>query len=248
MFPSLCIVYVLYSDSCHRVGIHGRIELCLLISSKRASGVVAYVGAAGSVDASASSTHKVIAISLVNLPGGTPFCTHSGQWFAEAWTNLGDCLNVTNGLARTNGLANANKAGEDHDNGGLDGPNGHLACKAAWKYNTPQPSGASNWFLPTIGQWNLVVKGLMNRNTDIQTSQEAAITHSILSAKVTPSGAEGFPTGANYWTTTEYNGANVWTFYTYQEGSKAVQMEKTSTVSWTRIRPSSPSPVHPTAT
>ena len=27
MFPSLCIVYVLYSDSCHRVGIHGRIEL-----------------------------------------------------------------------------------------------------------------------------------------------------------------------------------------------------------------------------
>ena len=28
MFPSLCIVYVLYSDSCHKVGIHGRIELC----------------------------------------------------------------------------------------------------------------------------------------------------------------------------------------------------------------------------
>jgi len=27
MFPSLCIVYVLYSDSCHRVVIHGRIEL-----------------------------------------------------------------------------------------------------------------------------------------------------------------------------------------------------------------------------
>ncbi len=199
-----------------------------------ASGVVAYVGTAGSVDGTAaSSTHKVIAISLENIPGGTPFCTHSGLWFADAYTNLGNCLNVIDGLGRTSSLAKAT----GHDNGGLDGSNGHLACKAAWKYNTPQPDGASNWFLPTIGQWNLVVKGLMNRNTDIQTSQEAAITHSILSAKVTPSGAAGFPTGANYWTTTEYDGANVWTFYTYQEGSRAVQMEKTSTVSWTRIRP-----------
>lgn len=203
-----------------------------------ASGVVAYVGTAGSVDGTAaSSTHKVIAISLVNLPGGTPFCTHSGLWFSQAYTNLGDCLNVIDGLGRTSGLANSNSAGADHDNGGLDGPNGHLACKAAWKYDKAQPSGASNWFLPTIGQWNLVVKGLMNRNTDIQTSQEAAISHYALNEKLTPCGAEGFPTGANYWTTTEYNGDNVWTFRTYQEGSNAIQMEKTSTVGWTRIRP-----------
>ena len=133
-------------------------------------------------------------------------------------------------------LAMANSAGADHDNGGLDGARGHLACKAVWKYDKAQPVGVSHWFMPTIAQWNLIVKGLMNRNTDIQTSEEAAITCDILSAKITPSGAEGFPTGANYWTCIESDADHVWCFRTFYLGSLAETMAKTSTDYWTRIR------------
>lgn len=206
-----------------------------------ASAVIAYVGKAGSVDAS-SNSYRGIAISLENISeGGIPFCTHSGGWFAYKCTNLADAINMTDpntkeGINHTMSLALANSAGADHDNGGLDGTQGHLACKAVWKYNKAQPVGVSHWFMPTIAQWNLIVKGLMNRNTDIQTSEEAAIDCYILSAKITPSGAEGFPTGANYWTCMESDADHVWCFRTFYLGSFAQTMEKTSTAYWTRIR------------
>ena len=208
-----------------------------------ASAVIAYVGTAGSVEAS-SSSYRGLAISLENISEGSiPFCTHSGDWFAsdQRWTNLADAINTSNpntinGINRTMSLALANSAGADHDNGGLDGTQGHLACKVVWKYGKAQPVGVSHWFMPTIAQWNLIVKGLMNRNTDIQTSEETAITCDILSAKITPSGAEGFPTGANYWTCIESDANNVWCFRTFYLGSLAETMAKTSTAYWTRIR------------
>lgn len=172
-----------------------------------ASGIIAYVGSAGSVDES-SDTYKGLAIALTDANGGS-----SCQWYTE---NSGYCVSrnetlvkalaYKDGIACTETLVNSNGSGvttncSDHT---------HAAATAASNYSTARPSGASAWFLPSIGQWNLIVQGLASAksgstvSTNLTLLVNSTYYATNLNTVITDAGGTGFLSDS-YWSSTEYN-------------------------------------------
>jgi hypothetical protein len=181
-----------------------------------ASAIIAYVGTAGSVDAS-SSTYKGLAIALTDA---SP-C----KWYTA---NSGTCVSQTNVIATAitykNGIASTNTLTSDGHN--------HAAATAAKNFSTARPSGTSAWFLPSMGQWNLIVQGLATKktgstvSTNLTTSRNNTYIPSNLNSVITDAGGTGFQS-YGYWSTTEYATQRGW-FMDFQNGC-AVQYYKTST-------------------
>ena len=169
------------------------------------SGVVAYWGAAGSVEAS-NSDYRGLAISLVDVARFIPWCTDPSAWFAGS--TLEQALEARNGWERTDAFGRPNSRdvediyGHHHN---------HQAAAAVYDYNVSRPTGASPWFIPTMGQWNLVAQGLTGSTADISTTDNPDYTFSNLSAKLTVAGASGLAWAA-YWSSTEVDGSNMWVF------------------------------------
>ncbi len=165
--------------------------------------IIAYVGAAGSVDAS-SATYKGLAIAMTDANSG-----NSCQWYTadditctSNFTNdLPTALSDKYGIANTAILAAG--CGKGHT---------HAAAYAAANYAVTHPTGTSDWFLPTIGQWNLIVQGLTGSsdNLDINVYNETYMTANI-NAKITISGASAIPTGNHhYWSCSEKGTRSAW--------------------------------------
>ena len=169
------------------------------------SGVVAYWGAAGSVEAS-NSDYRGLAISLVDVARFIPWCTDPSAWFAGS--TLEQALEARNGWERTDAFGRPNSRdvediyGHHHN---------HQAAAAVYDYNVSRPTGASPWFIPTMGQWNLVAQGLTGSTADISTTDNPDYTFSNLSTKLTVAGASGLAWAA-YWSSTEVDGSNMWVF------------------------------------
>ena len=171
-----------------------------------ASGLIAYVGSAGSVDAS-SSSYSCLVLSLTDANSGN-VCA----WFTS---NSGTCVNQTsttataltymNGIACTNTLVNSNGSGVTSNCKGHT----HAAARAARNYGTTRPDGASEWFLPTLGQWNLIVKGLMRVTEDLTGASNSAYISTEVNKKITPSGATGL-VADDYWISTERTEERAW--------------------------------------
>ena len=171
-----------------------------------ARAIIAYVGAAGSVDAS-SATYKGLAIALTDANGG-----NSCQWYTAQditctsnYTNdLPTALSDKDGIAKTATLAAG--CGKGHT---------HAAAYAAANYAVAHPTSTSDWFLPTIGQWNLIVQGLTGSsdNLDIIVYNETYMTANI-NAKITISGASAIPTGNHhYWSCSEKGTGSAWAMF-----------------------------------
>lgn len=167
-----------------------------------ASAIIAYVGTAGSVDAS-SSTYKGLAIALTDANSGS-----TCQWYTA---NSGTCVSQTSAIAtaRTykNGIASTNTlTSDDHT---------HAAATAAKNFSTARPSGVSAWFLPSMGQWNLIVQGLATKkagstvSTDLTTSTNDTYKSSNLNSVITDAGGTGFQSN-HYWSSTEYDTSYAW--------------------------------------
>ena len=167
-----------------------------------ASGIIAYVGDAGSVDAS-SSTYKGLAIALTDANSGS-----TRQWYTA---NSGTCVNQNSAIATAltykNGIASTNTLTSDGHT--------HAAATAAKNFSTARPSGTSAWFLPSMGQWNLIVQGLATKkagstvSTNLTTSSNSAYNASNLNTVITAAGGTGFQSD-RYWSSTEYNTGNAW--------------------------------------
>jgi len=166
-----------------------------------ASAIIAYVGTAGSVDAS-SSTYKGLAIALTDANGGS-----TCQWY----TNIKTCVSQTNVIATAitymDGIASTNTLTSDGHT--------HAAATAASSYGTDRPSGVSAWFLPSMGQWNLIVQGLATKqagstiSTDLTTFSNSTYTASNLNSVITAAGGTGFQS-SYYWSSTEYSFSYAW--------------------------------------
>ncbi|MBQ4386604.1 MAG: hypothetical protein II822_03230 [Prevotella sp.] len=167
-----------------------------------ASAIIAYVGTAGSVDAS-SSTYKGLAIALTDANSGS-----TRQWYTA---NSGTCVNQNSAIATAltykNGIASTNTLTSDGHT--------HAAATAAKNFSTARPSGTSAWFLPSMGQWNLIVQGLATKkagstvSTNLTTSSNSAYNASNLNTVITAAGGTGFQSD-RYWSSTEYNTGNAW--------------------------------------
>ncbi|MBO6057989.1 MAG: hypothetical protein J6P64_07260 [Bacteroidales bacterium] len=177
-------------------------------ASKTAVAVIAYVGTAGSVDAS-SATYKGLAIALSDANSGS-----NCKW-AEDYAN---CLSssqtsdITIALGFKNGISCTNTlTGDGHT---------HAAATAAAINNgTAAPTGTSGWFMPSMGQWNLIVQGLATKKagsavtTDL-TYQTDNPTYKAdnLNSVITDAGGTGFQKNS-YWASTEQTLVRAWAIY-----------------------------------
>lgn len=78
-------------------------------------------------------------------------------------------------------------------------------------------SGTSNWFLPSVYQFNLVIKGLRGTSENLTTMDKTALRGTDLSS---PMSSVGYNSGApwnsqgNYvWTSTEISDSQTWSYF-----------------------------------
>ena len=186
------------------------------------SGIIAYVGTAGSVDTS-SSTYKCLVISLddANTLDSRVQWNYVGS-NGDMDPNTGTCvsqnedlvtvLGYKNGIACTTTLYNSNGTGvtstcKNHN---------HPPARLARNYSTVRPSGTSEWFLASMGQWNLILKGLAtkkagsNVNTDLTLQNNSTyIPSQGINTVITAAGASGLQ-DTFYASSTECRPHDVW--------------------------------------
>ena len=186
-----------------------------LSCGKNKLAVLCYAGSAGSVDGSSGATsYRCLAIALTDANGG-----NTCQWYTA---NSGTCtvqnsaiataLGYMNGIEYTNTLtgdghthAAATKA-KDYASTGADGTN--VARTSTW-----MTSNTSGWFLPSIGQWNLVVKGLTGGTNDLGTSANPDYTASAVNKYIQTAAGGAEIKSSNYWSSVEGTTYGAWYVY-----------------------------------
>ena len=122
-----------------------------------AVGIVAYVGN-GEAN---NSYNRGLALSMSDLTSAADTkwrSSGSGTDLTNQYSSLtSECLADLNGLSYTDVLIGK-------------GASYPAAQKiAAYRTSCSVPSGCSSWFLPTIGQWSLILQGLTGKNTALST-------------------------------------------------------------------------------
>ncbi len=132
--------------------------------------------------------------------------TDVGVW--TKWKSSADGTCTTQGflssvLSDLNGLAyTATLVSDGH---------GHDAAIAANGYSVAHPTGTSQWFLPTIGQWNLMVKAMCGDYGDlIYNSANSNYVADIFNTKINAAGGTGVMVN-RYWSSVEYGTSSAWT-------------------------------------
>lgn len=88
------------------------------------------------------------------------------------------------------------------------------AADACFNY-APTSSGfaaAGNWFLPSLGEWNLMAKGLTGTSTDFSSSTNSDLKASAVKSKITAAGGTGLQS-SYYWSSTECSASSAWYVY-----------------------------------
>ena len=111
------------------------------VATGNAVAMIAYVGEAGSADAS-SATYKGLALALEDVSGAKAWCS---QTSAICLTNQKSSEPAAKGdmagIANTDALCS-------------HASHTHAAASAARDYSVTRPDGTSAWFLPSAGQWH----------------------------------------------------------------------------------------------
>ena len=181
-----------------------------------ASGVVAYVGAS---EADLETGHKYLAISLADIGQGA--YGGEGNAFESTSSDLATVLTWINGRYVT-----------IHGHEKQDGAN-HPALDLAYNYSTTRPSGASIWFVASVGQWNMVVKGLTGSNTNLSQDANSALAYDKVNVKIEAAGATGLiESGSNYVLANAYSNDRVWEYM--EEGYVTNYLKSAD---WYTVRP-----------
>lgn len=184
--------------------------------------VVAYVGdASGEV----SPFNHGLAIALQDADAYA-WCSQKAETCLEAQAgDLASALATVNGLTTTALLV-------------ADDAHLHTAAVAAYNYrfdgavrSGAHPAGTSRWFLPSMGQWNLMVKAIAGSDTDLSGNQNAAYKATAVSPFFTDCGGDVLRS-ALYWSSTEKSTSDAW--YVSFENGKAQGGDKDETY---RVRP-----------
>lgn len=176
-------------------------------ADKTAVAIIAYLGSAGSVDQS-SSTYKGLAIALNDVDGVVKewstidvACVSSSSYVATA-------IGYKNGIACTNTLT-TNSSGTC---------SGHThAAASACRSNMPAAptTYTSDWFLPSLGQWQLICQGLASKKagspvtTAVTSNTNDTYKSSNLNSIIADAGGIQLA-GNRYWSSTEYDTGNAW--------------------------------------
>ena len=193
--------------------------------------IIAYKGDAGTADkSSGSSSYKGLALAITDVGGATAskfqwYTESSGKCITNAQSdkvyvafNVNDATSLgwMTGIENTNHLANA-ECGEGHV---------HAAAQAAVGYEStdPHPSGTSQWFLPTMAQWKLMLESIRKNMSSGDTyhfymQNQDAFKNTAFQSWFDARGGKNFEAGFSYyWSSTEYNAGNAWDV-TFNTGS-----------------------------
>ena len=174
-------------------------------NSCTASGIIAWVGAYGDVE-TGNNQYKGLAIALTDCNSSNctwndvlndmiGYCSQNTEACYAIVNGYSTALETKNGLAATSGLLNHST-------------HTHYAANAVHTYNVIRPTDyASEWFLPSMGQWQLIVRGLTNNSTltftDNSSESNTGMDITPINAKITAAGGTGLQGADGYWTTTE---------------------------------------------
>jgi hypothetical protein len=218
----------------------------LLTKIKRPVAMIAYVGEHGSVDDSSTDSQTGFHGLAIAMQNSTKSNTTeaNNNWDADTWgyprwcswnddqddnlctTQASDNVTVVrewkNGITMTNQLVNHNHM--------------HGAARIARNYSTfwyeydssnyyfsnssvkmSLPKGVSKWFLPSVGQWQLIVWGLVSKakgepySTLITDEANADMTAGNFNSILANAGAENFKFSCDhYWLSSEYSKDKAW--------------------------------------
>lgn len=172
-----------------------------------ASGVIAYVPGSGSM--------LVMSLNYAqyNSQNAMKFYSGTNYWIANC--------TFSQALSNYNGGGSTDEFVKWHNESKGSWP----AAYAARNYGTARPSGASAWYLPALGEWNLMLKALAGTSTDLSESYNASFSYTNLSSKLTAAGASGI-NYALHWSTTEYDngdGDGAWSLDITNSGGRAIK-------------------------
>ena len=180
-------------------------------ASTTAVAIIAYVGAAGSVDAS-SATYKGLAIALSDASKSALKWADGEDYLENCLSGSGQTNVIATAIGYKNGITCTNTLIDD-----IRDEHTHAAATAAVNNNnTAAAFGTSGWFLPSVGQWNLIVQGLATKKAGSAVTTDLAEevvndTYKAvnLNSVITSAGGTGLVDGS-YWSSTEYDISKAW--------------------------------------
>lgn len=181
-------------------------------ANKTAVAMICYVGNAGSADASGNYRGLAIALSDANSHYRTYWCSQeSATCLNTRYTSFaGSCEADINGIANTMSLIK--HASHTH----------YAAQYAVSNNGTKNPYGTSGWFLPTMGQYKLILTGLCSKagqnyyldDTNEGEGTEWGDVESVFTAAGIGSSC---PSTDSFWSSTEYANNKAW-YYNGSDG------------------------------
>ena len=184
---------------------HGRAHAAgALACSGQAVALVAYVGDGDSGDYSHG-----LALALHDAASGTAWCTQTAAVCLDAqYNSYSTAITDLAGLSANATLA----ATADHE---------AALLAAAYQYDGSvaagaHPTGTSQWFLPAMGQWNLMVKALCGDHGDLTSSSNIYYQSAAFSTPITAAGGSAVASG-HYWSATEKTAHDAW-YISFQRG------------------------------
>jgi len=173
-----------------------------------ASGIIAYVGDG---DTSDDTYNHGLALALTDASSGVQWGVTGNICTTSYTSNKTTAIGYKNGIGCTNTFLNSCSSSHNH-----------YAVQTLNDYesNVSRPSVSSSWFIPSLGQWNIMLKAL--QGTDIHYSvydldngncQNNHVNYVI-------SNAGGTPFDGYYWSSTECGTSGYqWYIYTSEHGS-----------------------------
>lgn len=169
--------------------------------------VVAYKGSEGGED---SPYNHGLAIALKDASTSAVWCSQTATTcLPSQLPGLAAALDHKAGINATNTLA----ANADHQ-----------AAKLAAGYSYSEgisggshPDGTSQWFLPTMGQWNLMVKAMTEKAADLTQSDNDSYKAAGFNGKIVDAGGTGVASTGLYWSSTESSASNAW-YMSFKDG------------------------------
>lgn len=191
--------------------------------------MIAYVGEPGSVDDSSTDSqngYHGLALAMHNVTSGTRWCVNNNNPSTSCSNQSSSDISVArtwiNGINRTTHLI-------EHPDG-----HNHQAAKKARNYDVQPPLGTSEWFLPSLGQWQLILQGLITKGKNLSEPYSTPIGTDMsnpdmgsnsFSSIFTNAGADGF------WccmSSSEYSAGSVWWLVIAEDYGYAFSQDKYS--------------------
>ena len=189
------------------IGANGKAYTTIALANKysTAAAIIAYKG-----NGEANSSYNTgLAISLADVSVTKKWKSSADGTCTAQNSSIATIRSDLQGLTHTATLCSSEHTSHGHD-----------AATAADGYTSTMatPTGCSKWFLPTIGQWNLIVKAMCGGSANLTTSNNSSYKAAEFNKKIRVAYGESESTACagdvqdsgGYWSSVEYSTSNAW--------------------------------------